>query len=131
MHNSLPLSQSLARLFSIIAAFERARAAQKPLTGPDPRVLERLTDSRDNAPAEYRSDLDVFSLSPCKRAPARRSDDLACRSLSGPADAASDPRDSLGDLSLERGFPAPRAQKSSDAESARPPRASSVRRRRV
>jgi hypothetical protein len=131
MHSSLPLPQSLARLFGIIAAFERARAAQNPLAAPRPRVLERLTDSRDQAPAEYRSDLDVFSLSTCEPPASRRSDDLGFRSLSVVAGTGLDGRDSLGDLSLERSFPpAPQAPISStDAKRARPTRTRSAGRR--
>jgi hypothetical protein len=133
MHSSLPIPHPLARLFRIIAAFERARAAHNPPAGRDSHLLDRLTDPRDNAPADYRTDLEFLSLSRCGQPPARRSDDLDFTSLSAVEGMGSDGRDSLVDLSLERSFPpSPRSLKSSsDAEGARPPRAPSRGRRYI
>jgi hypothetical protein len=105
MHSSLPLPHPLARLISIITAFEKARAAKDLRAGLDPSVLDRVTDPRTNAPADYRSDLEFLSLSRCGPRVARRSDDLGFTSLSVVAPTDSDRRDSLGDLSLERSFP--------------------------
>jgi hypothetical protein len=105
MHVSLPLPHPLARLTQIIAALEKARAGGTPQASGDPRVLGPVVDSRDQAPVDYRSDLEFLSLSRCGPEPSRRSDDLDFASLSKIEGTGSDQRDSLGDLSLERSFP--------------------------
>jgi hypothetical protein len=105
MHVSLPLPHSLTRLFRIIAAFERARAAHNSPSGCDPHLLGRVTDSRDNAPADYRTDLEFLSLSRIEPRSSRRSDDLAFMSLSDFEGGGCDRRESLSDSDLERRFP--------------------------
>jgi hypothetical protein len=105
MHISLPLPHPLARLTRIIVALEKARAGGAPHVSSDPRILDPLAESREQAPADYRTDLEFLSLSRCGPQPARRSDDLDFTSLSIVEGTASDRRDSLSDLSLERSFP--------------------------
>jgi hypothetical protein len=106
MHIYLTLPNPLARLAHIMAEVERARSGGGSTVAADGPSLDQQAERRVGL-APNAADLEFLSLSRCEPPPARRSEDLDFASLSLMRDTCQDAGDSLGDLSLERGFPPP------------------------